>query len=129
MSILLDTHIWLWSLLEPEKLSRKMLRALQSGSELWLSPISVWELTMLVNKNRIGLSKPVTVWVEEALSRAPLREAPVTSEVTLEISRFSLPHRDPADYFIVSSARVFDLTLATADQRLISARACRILPN
>ena len=84
---------------------------------------------MLVNKNRIGLSKPVTVWVEEALSRAPLREATVTSEVALEISRFSLPHRDPADYFIVSSARVFDLTLATADQRLISARACRILPN
>ena len=69
---------------------------------------------MLVNNNRISLSKPVTEWVEEALSKAPLVEATVTSEVALENSRFSLPHRDPADYFIVSSARVFDLTLATA---------------
>src|SRR5262245_15865275 len=44
LKLLLDTHIWLWSQLAPERLSKKVARALEAPtSELWLSPISVWE--------------------------------------------------------------------------------------
>jgi len=44
VKLLLDTHIWLWALLEPEKLARRVRDALGLGeNELWLSPISVWE--------------------------------------------------------------------------------------
>ena len=48
MKLLLDTHIWLWSVLEPHRLSRRVAKALQdSSNELWLSPISIWELIVL----------------------------------------------------------------------------------
>ena len=54
MKLLLDTHIWLWSLLEPERLGSQVRLALEkNGNELWLSPISVWEALMLVERGRL----------------------------------------------------------------------------
>lgn len=50
MKLLLDTHIWLWSLLEPSRLCRRVAAALVSRShEKWLSPISIWETLMLAD--------------------------------------------------------------------------------
>jgi prevent-host-death family protein len=45
------------------------------------------------------------------------------------VARVQLPHRDPADRFLVATARVFDLTLVTADKQLIKARQAPVLPN
>ena len=54
VKLLLDTHIWLWALLEPERLTAPVSDALQSPeNELWLSPISVWEATMLAERGRV----------------------------------------------------------------------------
>lgn len=130
MKLLLDTHIWLWSLLEPEKLSRRVIRELEnSENELWLSPISIWEVLMLSEKGRIEIAGDVDIWVTERLNASPLHEAPVTHEVAMEIHRFRLPHRDPADRFLVATARVFHLTLVTSDSRLLKIRDTPILPN
>jgi len=125
---LLDTHVWVWSLLEPDRLPRRVVQALEKpGNELWLSPISVWELVMLVERGRIVLDGDVGAWVDEALQRAPLKEAPLTLEVALETHRVRLEHRDPADRFLVATARVFDLTLVTADARLIEVKDLSVL--
>src|SRR5436309_3246465 len=49
--LLLDTHIWLWSLLDPKKLTPRVVKALEKvENELWLSPMSTWELLILVGK-------------------------------------------------------------------------------
>ncbi len=121
MRLLLDTHIWIWSVLTPEKLSKRVAKAVEdTGNELWLSPISIWELTVLVEKKRIELDDNVDSWVSRALSQTSLREAPVTNEVALEVSKLQFSHRDPADHFIAASARVFDLTLVTGDLRLLA---------
>jgi PIN domain nuclease of toxin-antitoxin system len=54
MKLLLDTHIWLWSLLAPEKLAPSVARELESPeNELWLSPISVWELLEIAIRSRL----------------------------------------------------------------------------
>jgi PIN domain nuclease of toxin-antitoxin system len=58
-----------------------------------------------------------------------MREAPVTYQVAEETARVQLPHRDPADRLLVATARVFDLTLVTADQQLIRARQVSVLSN
>lgn len=130
MKLLLDTHIWLWSLLEPDRLSAKVLRALRAPhNELFLSPLTIWELTMLVEKGRVVLNKEIGDWVDEALSQVPIAEVPLTISVALEAGRIGLPHRDPADRFIVATARAFDLTLVTADTRILDASACALLPN
>ncbi len=130
MRYLLDTHIWLWSLLEPEHLTRRVVRALEDrANELWLSPISMWELLLLVNKRRVRLNKGVEDWVADAMRTVPLQEAALTHEVALETLRIKLPHRDPADAFLAATARVFDLTLITADERLIRAQGISVLAN
>ena len=131
MKLLLDTHIWLWSVLEPAHLSRRVARALASeANELWLSPISVWEATLLAERGRISVAKDdAASWVQRALRAAPLREAPLTFDVAVESRRVPLPHADPADRFLVASAIVHGLTLVTADKRLLRGKACAMLAN
>ena len=128
--LLLDTHIWLWSLLEPARLTKRVVGALTNDeNELWLSPISLWELLVLVEKGRVSLSLDVEEWVERALATLPLKEAPITNEIAMETGRILLAHRDPADRFLVATANVFELTLVTADERLLTAKAVPTLPN
>jgi PIN domain nuclease of toxin-antitoxin system len=130
VKLLLDTHIWLWSLLEPGRLTKPVVRALlKESTELWLSPISIWELLTLVDRGRVRLGSPPNEWVTRALQSVPLREAPVTSDVALETRNVRLSHRDPADRLLVATARVFDLKLVTADERLIKLRAVPTLAN
>ncbi len=130
MKLLLDTHIWLWSLLEPARLSRRVARVLEDrDNELWLSPISTWELIVLCDKGRVILDEAVEQWISRATEAAPLRETPLTHEVLLETRRIRLPHNDPADHFLGATARVLRLTLATADERLIRARQFPVLAN
>ncbi len=130
MKLLLDTHIWVWSQMEPQHLSRRVARELQSPeNELWLSPISIWELLVLCGKGRIVLDEDVAAWIAKAMHALPLRDAPVTHEIALETRRTGLSHRDPADQFLVATARVFELALVTADDRLIRARNISVLAN
>ena len=130
MRLLLDTHIWLWSLLEPEKLSRRVSRALESQTnELWLSPVSTWEFFVLARRKRIVLDADPEEWLRKATAAAPLREATFTHQVAVESGRLELPHKDPADHFIVATAKVFDLTLVTADEAILKSRAVRTLSN
>ena len=124
MRLLLDTHIWIWSVLAPENLNKSVARAIEDeGNELWLSPISIWELSVLVKKQRIELDDDIDAWVSRALSQTVFREAPLTNEVALEVSKIKFTHRDPADQFIAASAKVFDLTLVTSDPRLLTLKA------
>ena len=58
-----------------------------------------------------------------------MREATFTHLVAVESGKIELPHQDPADHFIVATARVFDLKLVTADERLLASRAARMLSN
>jgi PIN domain nuclease of toxin-antitoxin system len=120
MNLLLDTHIWLWSVGNPKRLTARVARELASPSnQLWLSPVSVWELLLLHRKRRIELDEEVGSWVRKTLGALQLNEAPLTFDVALEVSALNLPHGDPADHFLVASARVFGLTLVTADRPLI----------
>src|SRR5713226_1166987 len=104
MKLLLDTHVWVWTQLEPQRISRRVAQQLESpDNQLWLSPISVWELGVLVAKRRVVLNEDLDVWIPKALA-GPLIEAAITHEVALETRRVSLPHRDPADIFLVATA-------------------------
>jgi PIN domain nuclease of toxin-antitoxin system len=130
MKLLLDTHIWVWSALDGARLSARLTAALENPkNELWLSPISLWEVLTLCQKNRLTLHPNPQAWIANALDAVPVREAPITYQVAQETARVELPHRDPADRFLVATARVFDLTLVTADEHLLKARQVTVLPN
>jgi len=130
VKLLLDTHIWLWTALAPERISRSIRRQIDNPTnELWLSPISVWELLSLHARKRVSLEMPVERWIAETMKAIPTTEAPLTTDVALETNRIALPHRDPADRFLVATANVFGLTLVTNDAALLKARSCNVLAN
>ena len=120
---LLDTHVWLWSLLEPERL-RKKTRALltASGSTLWLSPISVWETTLLAERGTLELDTDTRSWIQDAIAASGIGEAPLNHEVVLQSRELKLKHDDLADRFLAATASVYQFTLVTADERLLRAK-------
>ena len=120
MKLLLDTHIWLWMLLEPERLAPEVADHLRdAGNELWLSPISVWEAILLAEKGRVALDLGPVEGIRDALKAVPVREAALNREVALASRMIHLPHQDPADRFIAATAKVYELTLVTQDPRLM----------
>jgi PIN domain nuclease of toxin-antitoxin system len=128
--LLLDTHIWLWGLLDPARLTARVKKAvLAPDGEIWLSAISVWEALLLSEKGRLDLGGDAEAWVGRALDRMPVREAPITIEIARESRRVELSHEDPGDRFIAATARVLDLTLVTADRRLLNAKGMKVLSN
>jgi len=130
LRLLLDTHIWLWALLEPQRLGTSVTPQIQDpANELWLSPISVWELLLLAEWGRVELDDLPERWVEKAFREFPLRDAGLTRDVALTSRSVELPHEDPADRFIAATAVVYDLTLVSADRRLWNSKAFDVLPN
>jgi len=129
LKILLDTHVWIWRLSEPERLPRKLRRALGARqSRLYLSPISVWETLVLARKQRLALTPDPVSWIERALAASRTRMAPLTHAVALASERFhDFPSADPADRFLAATALVEGLTLATLDRDLRRCEAVRTL--
>jgi PIN domain nuclease of toxin-antitoxin system len=83
----------------------------------------------LTEQGRVKLDRPVTRWIADVCGAIPLRDAPVTRDVAIESRCVPLPHEDPADRFIAATARVYDLTLVTADERLMGVEGLSVLPN
>jgi PIN domain nuclease of toxin-antitoxin system len=127
LNLLLDTHIWIWSKVDPKRIGKRAARELSDVSnELWLSPVSVWEALALMQKGRIRVENPFK-WVERAAEQ--MREAPLTHEIVRTGLALPLPHADPADRFLAATAKVLNLTLVTADQRLLGLGDIASLAN
>jgi len=128
LKLLLDTHIWLWSLAEPSRLSSRVQHELRDRcNELWLSSGSTWEALLLHAKGRIRLHGSIREWVAEATMH--LREAPLTHEIVIAAQELTFPHPDPADRFLAATAQVLGLTLVTADHRLLGLGNIASLAN
>jgi PIN domain nuclease of toxin-antitoxin system len=117
VKLLLDTHAWLWRLLDPDRLSADAEAAIADPeSELLLSPISTWETLVLARKGRIELSPSPSEWVLDALRRSGPTAAPLSHAIALRSESLDdFASEDPADRFLVATAIELDLTLVTAD--------------
>ena len=120
--ILIDTHIWIWWVSDPQKLRRQHAELLSSADQDWaLSAISCWEVAKLVEYDRLSLIQPLDEWLKAALSIPRLQLIPLTPEIAIESTR--LPgtfHRDPADQIIVATARIHQVPLLTEDSRILA---------
>jgi PIN domain nuclease of toxin-antitoxin system len=127
LKLLLDTHIWLWLTIDPKRLGRRTSQILDDKqNELWLSPISTWEALTLHQKGKVHLHGDLSEWVANAVSATKL--APFTHEVALAGRQFPY-NQDPADRFLCATALVLDLTLVTADEKLLSLANIKTLAN
>jgi PIN domain nuclease of toxin-antitoxin system len=122
VKLLLDTHIWLWYSLEDAQLSTTLQTLIaQDDTELWISPISMWEVMILTEKGKITLSDEPAEWIKKSLDVLRVLEAPLTGEIAILSRQIDLPHKDPADRFIAATAVHYDLQLATVDTHLTAA--------
>jgi PIN domain nuclease of toxin-antitoxin system len=127
MNLLLDTHIWIWSQLQPRKLSRRVSAELSNvKNELWISPVSIWEALVQMQKGRIRVDNPHT-WIRKYSEQ--LREAPLTNEIVTTAIVLVFPHADPAGRFLAGTAKVLDLTLVTNDRNLLDSTEISTLSN
>jgi PIN domain nuclease of toxin-antitoxin system len=130
MRLLLDTHIWIWSDVEAHKLSSEVARELTNPeNERYLSAVSVWEAILLLEKKRTRLNGDFGEWFKKSKLELGLIEVPLNWEIAHEVRYTILGHRDPADRFLVATAKVYDLTLVTADERLMQIRGLKLLAN
>jgi PIN domain nuclease of toxin-antitoxin system len=120
MTLLLDTHVWVWRLLEPDRLSARAAKTLSSSEHaVHLSPISVWETLVLVRRKRLRLEPNAHQWVRQALKRSPVTMAPVTHDVAMRSEALDgFKARDPADRFLVATAIEHNFVLVTADEAM-----------
>jgi len=129
VKLLLDTHVWLWSLLVPERISAATAEAIAStGANLHLSVISCWEVMLLAEKGRLALRPDAAAWLRQALAAGAVREIPVTTEIAIASRTIPLPHKDPADRFIAATAKLNGLTLVTSDRALLACPDLALLP-
>ncbi len=121
--VVLDTHVLLWWVSDSDQLSVAAKKAIDKtismGSEVIVSTISAWEVSMLINKKRLVLSMDVESWFAEVSQIDGVRFLPVDNEIGIKST--VLPgsfHKDPADRMIVATARKLAVPLVTADDKI-----------
>ena len=130
MSVLLDTHVWVWWLTPGSSLSqaeRGVLDEKAERRELFLAAISLWEAQVLHAKGRLDLPLSFAEWLARATDDRMITVLPLDVDVVLALG--ALPasfHGDPADRLIVATARAHAMPLATHDASIRKSRAVQI---
>lgn len=130
MSVLLDTHIWLWWLTGAERLGaddRDALSRISETARPAISAISLWEAQMLVSRKRLTPVEPFEPWIRRMASPDVVNVIPLDAGVVIALH--ALPdsfHGDPADRLIVATARAHALPLATHDSGIRRSRLVKL---
>ena len=125
--LLLDTCALLWSAGADgtsDKLDRHLAQAKADATQLWVSPISAWELGNLVARGRMGFGRPILAWFDDLLARAGLRQADLNARVLAASTELpGVMNRDPADRIIVATAREYGMKILTRDRNILDYAA------
>ena len=115
MNYLLDTHILLWTLVDPDKVPGPMRRLLEDrANRVWFSAVSIWEIAI---KHSLGGDdfpvEPATIW--KAARETGLEELAVTAEHAVGVDTLPWLNRDPFDRLLVAQARADGMQLLSMD--------------
>ncbi len=116
MKLLLDTHVLLWALLEPQKLSPELRNALEdSDNRLLVSAATAWEIATKWRLGKLRQAQAVVEHYAMALHRLAAVELPISGAVALQAGLWEVPHRDPFDRLLAAQAKADNLVLASTD--------------
>ena len=122
MRYLLDTHVWIWWYMNPDKLSKKvvtLISDIKNYDALLLSAISPWEFCKLIEKERLYIKGSPKQWLEDAFDLPKFLLIPLSPIIAYESTNLTQPfHSDPADQIIVASALVENAVIITKDKLL-----------
>lgn len=121
--ILLDTHALIWAVQNRRDLglnSRALIEQAQRAKAAYVASITPWEMSMLVDKGRLELGRPLRDWMDNTLGLPGIRLAALEPVIAMDAG--SLPgdiHGDPSDRIIIATARWLGCPLLTADRRIL----------
>jgi len=115
-SILLDTCALIWLGNGDTALSIDARQAIEECETVYVSPISLWEVSNKCRNGKLQLKHPPREWFDRILKRYQLTILPLTNEVMFLAGELQEHHKDPADRMIIASAMVNGLAVATADR-------------
>lgn len=116
MRVLLDTHTFLWWVLDAPKLSAECRRILDDGAnDVLLSAVSGYELAYKVNQGRLTLPETPDVYVRSRLVANGFEALSIELDHALRAASLPLIHRDPFDRLLVAQAQLEELPIVTAD--------------
>jgi len=116
MKYLLDTHVWLWWYLDPERLEAKTLRLLEDGgAELFFSAASIWEIAIKYRLGKLKLDTAPENLLPTELARDTIRILPISMAHALRAGTLPQHHQDPFDHMLIAQAQLENMVLVTAD--------------
>ena len=122
--ILLDTHALLWLAGDDQRLTEALRQTFRQAShqyQLFLSPISLWEIALKHSRGKLTLDRPLRPWVRTVLKSSGVQLVPISAEIACECAELPAAfHGDPADRLIAATARVQAYRVATGDRTLLS---------
>ncbi|MFH1082364.1 MAG: type II toxin-antitoxin system VapC family toxin [Pseudomonadota bacterium] len=120
--IVLDTHVWVWFVSNPELLSKAAKKAINVSIEqkaIFISSISVWEVALLVANSRLKLTIDVNDWIAKSERLPFFQFVPVDNSVAVQSVNLPQPlHKDPADRIIIATAITLAAPVVTKDEKL-----------
>jgi PIN domain nuclease of toxin-antitoxin system len=122
LSLLLDTHVLLWALNDEERLGTKARKRIDRESTrgtLSVSAISFWEIALLTLRRRVAVT-PAGAALRAHVLGLGVHELAIDGAVAELAGRLSSNHADPADCLLVATALEHDVTLVTADAKLLA---------
>lgn len=114
--VLADTHTLLWWRAGGARLSTTAGLTLDHASAVFVSPLTLWEVAMLVQKGRVSLDRPTMQWSRDLLAEDGLELAPVDERIAVLAAELAPFHGDPVDRMLVATAQVRQVPLISKDR-------------
>jgi PIN domain nuclease of toxin-antitoxin system len=124
--LVLDTHAAVWWTVDPRRLGRRATIAINDADRIGIPAIVFWEVSLLVRKARLALDMPVSEWAEKVQLIPRVESIPLTAEIAIEADALEM-HADPADRFIIATARRLDVPVVTKDRSIRSRRIVKTI--
>ena len=117
MRYLIDTGVWLWALDRYERLRPRVRRAFEDDdAELYLSPVSTWEISIKMRLGKLNFPGPLDRKVPEFMAEQRLQGLPITHKHAAKVYDLPAHHSDPFDRMLIAQALVEELTLISSDR-------------
>jgi PIN domain nuclease of toxin-antitoxin system len=113
--ILLDTHVFLWLQIEPERLGEHQAVVEDQGNELLVSAVISWEVAIKYALGKLLLPEPPARYVPARLRAIGAEALPIEHTHALAVAELPLLHDDPFDRLLVAQAKVLGVPILTAD--------------
>jgi len=116
VKLLLDTHSFLWWIIDSEKLSFKVKTVLEdTGNELYLSSASVWEMAIKISIGKLILTEPLDVFIPAQLAANQIQELPIVNHHAMYVTQLPWHHKDPFDRMIIAQSLTDKMVVISKD--------------